>query len=91
MKILVTNNEKPKLSQEVHCNSLEYNRKVGSFEIPAGGYIITSHMLFKASSVEFENSILNIVFDKLAEVEGFCKWLKQAESDAWTSFNRMLD
>lgn len=91
MQILVTCNENPKLIQEVDCSSLEYNLKIGSFEIPAGGYIITSHVLFKALSVERDNSIFNILFHSVSEVEDFCKWLKGAESDAWASFSRMLD
>lgn len=91
MKILVTCNEKIEFIQEIHCDSLAYNRKSGSFEIPAGGFIITSHTLFKAYSVECENLIMNIVFDQLAEVVNFYEWFHESQSEAWASFNRMLD
>lgn len=91
MKIVVTSNEDPKYVREVDISSLDYNQKEGSFEIPAGGYIITSRQLFKALIVDFDNSKFNIVFEKLAEVEDFYNWIKQAESDAWDSYSRMLD
>lgn len=91
MKILAISNEDPKAVKEFDISSLEYNQNEGSFEIQAGGYIITSRQLFKPLTVEFDKSKFYVVFKTLAEVDDFYNWLKKAESDAWDSYSRMLD
>lgn len=91
MKIVAISNENPNSIQEFDISSLEYNQKEGSFEIPAGGYIITSCQLFQPLTVEFDKSKFYVVFKTLAEVDDFYNWLKKAESDAWDSYSRMLD
>jgi hypothetical protein len=91
MKMIISNQENTNDEEEIFTSSLTYNYKSSTFEIPAGGYLITTPKELSPFSFTVQKETLFLRFATSEEAKDFCNWLKWANQHAEESFTRMLD
>ena len=91
MKIKVSALEHPRHEEELYVYSLSYDCATGSFWMPAGGYFIKPDREYRPVRLHGQWDTLFIKFKEKGEAQAFCQWLREANSRAVDSFNRMLD
>jgi len=91
MKIKVSNQENINNEEEFFTSSLTYIYKSSTFEIPAGGYLLTTPKPFNPISLTVQKETIFLKFATLNEAKEFGDWLKWANRHAEESFTRMLD
>lgn len=90
MKIKVSNQEDIN-EEELFTSSLTFIYNSSTFEVPAGGYLLTMPEPFNPVSFTAQKEIFSLKFATRNEAKEFCDWLKRANRRAEESFTRMLD
>lgn len=91
MQIKVSSTGNPRYENFIEANSLTFDLKSSTFEIPAGGYLIKTPEPFKPVSIHFYGTTCVLRFETPAEAVDFCEWYLSANQQASDSFTRMLD